>query len=209
LPAFFELFLVLVHLLRRGALVVVAEQADERRREVLRVIDRRHRLLRSEFLFGLHDSAAPALHDGIEAFQATAREKSVASARASAEDADFAAEVRLRAQELHRPFQIAQHLIVRDSARRADFGAYVLGRSVAVAKIEVGRDRHVAMVREPARALPIPLVPTRRVVDDDHPRKRAGTQRLGEVGIDRVALGALHVDGLRRHAFVLIGLVHS
>src|SRR5918999_4064868 len=57
----FELRFVLIDLLRRRRFVIIAEQTDHRTREVLGVIDRRHRLLRCQLLFRLNHASAPAL----------------------------------------------------------------------------------------------------------------------------------------------------
>src|SRR5712692_11588623 len=59
LAVLLELFLMLVYLLRRGPLVVVAKQAQQRRIEVLGVVDGRDRLLRRELLLGLDHAATP------------------------------------------------------------------------------------------------------------------------------------------------------
>jgi len=96
---------------------------------------------------------------------------------------------------------------VRSAAGRAHLGADVLGRTVAVAEVQVRRDRDEAVVREFAGALAVPLVPARRVVDDDHARERTGAERSCHVRVDGVAVVALHGDGFGDHAFVLIGLV--
>src|SRR5262245_3747084 len=78
LAVLLQLGLVLVHLLRGGRLVLVAEEPEERRRQVLGVIDRRHRLVRRQLVLGLHDSTAPAVDDRVDALQPAAGEERLA-----------------------------------------------------------------------------------------------------------------------------------
>src|SRR5437870_8935127 len=56
-----ELGLVLVDLLGGGGLVLVAEEPEDRGREVLGVVDGRHGLARGALFLGLDDPSAPAL----------------------------------------------------------------------------------------------------------------------------------------------------
>src|SRR5213592_1250274 len=86
-----ELRLVLVDLLGGRRLVLVAEEPDDRAREVLGVIDGRRRLVRRELLLRHDHPSAPALDHGVEALEATAGEERMPAARARAEDADLAA----------------------------------------------------------------------------------------------------------------------
>src|SRR5687768_13752264 len=66
LAVLLELGLVLVHLFWAGRAVVVAENADQRARKVLRHVDRRDRRLGVEFVLAHHDAAAPELCAGID-----------------------------------------------------------------------------------------------------------------------------------------------
>src|SRR3970040_2463060 len=59
LAVLLELRLMLVHLLRRRTLVIVAKKAEQRAGEILRVIDRRDRLLRRAGLFGAPPGPPP------------------------------------------------------------------------------------------------------------------------------------------------------
>src|SRR5262245_52822548 len=88
LAVLLELRLVLIDLLRRRRLVVVAEEPEERGREVLGVLDGRDRLVRRE-LFLRHDhTATPAVDHGVETLQPGAGEDGLPAARAGAEDAN-------------------------------------------------------------------------------------------------------------------------
>src|SRR5262249_51101058 len=107
LAVLLQLGLVLVDLLGRGRLVLVAEESEERGREILRVVDGRYRLVRCELLLGLDHAAAPQVEDGIEALQPAAGEERLAAARAGAEHADLPADVGQRAQNRIRAIEVA------------------------------------------------------------------------------------------------------
>src|SRR5436309_11496647 len=109
LAVLLQLRLVLVDLLGRGRLVIVAEEPEDRTREVLGEVDGRRRLVRRQ-LFLRHDYAtAPALDDRVEALQLAAGQERLPATRARAEDADLAGEIRLRAQPSGRAAEDAQH----------------------------------------------------------------------------------------------------
>src|SRR5258706_8971977 len=72
-----ELGLVLIDLLRRRRLVLVAEEAEERRREILREIDRRDRQVARELVGGHDDPAAPAVDRRVEALHPRGHEHGV------------------------------------------------------------------------------------------------------------------------------------
>src|SRR3990167_746743 len=95
LAVLLELRLMLVHLLRRRTLVIVAKKAEQRAGEILRVIDRRDRLLRSEILFGHHHAPAPAFDGRVEALHAAGGEEGMAPSGASAEDAYLTVQIGL------------------------------------------------------------------------------------------------------------------
>src|SRR5712692_8909616 len=98
LAVLLQLGLVLVDLFRRRRLVLVAEDPEDRAREILGEVDGRRWLVRGQ-LFLRHDhAAAPALDHRVEALQLAAREERLAASRARAEDADFPVHVRLRAE---------------------------------------------------------------------------------------------------------------
>src|SRR5262249_16715624 len=65
LAVLLELVLVLIHLLGARRTVVVAEQAEQRAREVLRHVDRGDWGFGIELLLAHHDAAAPQLDAGI------------------------------------------------------------------------------------------------------------------------------------------------
>src|SRR6266850_7404551 len=113
LPMLFELRLVRVDLFRCRRLVLVAEDPDDRAREVLGVLDRRDRLVRGELFLRLNHASAPALDHGVQALQPAAGKKRLPASRARAEDADLAAHIRQRAKPRVRAVEIAQHPSVR------------------------------------------------------------------------------------------------
>ena len=115
----------------------------------------------------------------------------MAAARAGAEHADFAADVGQRAQEFICAFKITEHLVVRYAAGGAHLSADIFRRPVAVTEIQIGRNRHVAVVGEFASAFAVPFVPAGRVMDGDHGGKGTGAQGPGDVGIDDVAVMSL------------------
>src|SRR5437016_10294258 len=94
LAVLLELRLVLIDLLGRRRLVLVAEEPEDRGREVLGVLDGRHGLVRGQLRLGHDDAAAPALDDCVEALQLAAGEESLPPARARAEHADPPRDVR-------------------------------------------------------------------------------------------------------------------
>src|SRR5262245_61513701 len=67
LAVLLQLGLVLIHLLGRGRLVLVAEEAEDRGRQVLRVVDGSDRLVGRELLLGHDDAPAPTVDHGVEA----------------------------------------------------------------------------------------------------------------------------------------------
>src|SRR5207244_11772794 len=87
LAVLFELLLVLVHISRGRSLVLVAEQTQERRLEVLRVFDRRHRLLRRQLLFRCDNTTTPQIGDGAETLCSRRCKERVPPTRARAHDA--------------------------------------------------------------------------------------------------------------------------
>ena len=203
-----ELGLVLVHLLRRGALVVVAEDAQDRARQVRGVVDGGDGLLLGQVVPARHHAAAPALHHRVEALGAAGGEKGVAPARAGAPDANLAVVIGHGAQVAHGARQVAYDLVVGHAAVGPDLGGHVFRRAGAGPVIEVGADGGKTVVRQPARRLTVPLVPAGQMVDGHHAGERSRAQRTRVVGVDGVAVVALDGDGLREHAFVLVGRVH-
>src|SRR5262245_59853669 len=86
-----EQFLGAVDVVAVRVLVVIAEDAEQGRGELLGVVDRRDRLLVVELLLVIDDDiAAPAIDHGVEARHQTAGEIGLPSARAEADDADLA-----------------------------------------------------------------------------------------------------------------------
>src|SRR6185503_6457862 len=66
LAVLLELGLVCVDLFRCGRLVLVAEEPEDRAREVLRVVDGGHRLARRQLFLRLDHASAPAVDHGVE-----------------------------------------------------------------------------------------------------------------------------------------------
>ena len=81
---------------------------------------------------------------------------------------------------------VADHLLVGDTAGGARACADVIGAAGAFAEIEVRRDGRKAVMGELAGRLLDPLVPARHVMDQDHPGPRPGTERAGVVGFAHV-----------------------
>ncbi len=114
----------------------------------------------------------------------------------------------MRAQQFVGAVEIAEHLLVGDAAGGAHLGADVFRRAMAIAEIQIGRDRRVAMMGEAAGAFAIPFIPAGRMMDQDHAGKRSGAKRAGHVSVDGFAFMPLHGHGFGDHAFILIGLIH-
>ena len=111
----------------------------------------------------------------------------------------------LRAHPFHGGFGVAHHLEVGDAALGAHLGGDVVRVAVAAATlalIEVGADREIAVMGEPARRLDVELAPARQMVDQHDARKRARTGWLGHVSGDRRSLVAFEGHVLAGHASV-------
>ena len=106
-------------------------------------------------------------------------------------------------------FTIAHHLLIRDTPRGSHFGGNVFRSAMAFTIVEVGRNRHVTVVRELPRGFTVPLIPAGQVMDQDHPWIGPGAQGPSQVGVNEVAVGAAHDRGFRQHAFILVCLVHT
>src|SRR5262249_35356910 len=205
LAVLLQLRLVLIYLLgsRRG--VLVAEEAQERAREVLGVVDRRDRRLGVEVLLLHHHAATPELDAGVDALRLAGVEEREPAARARADAADLCPGPRLGAQPFRRGFGVAHRLRVGYAA----FGAH-LRRDVVRFPLpgpleEVVADRRIAVVGELARELPVELVPARVVVYDRDARERSRAQRPRNVRRNLVAVVAGDRNGFRNHAFVSHG----
>src|SRR6185295_2368774 len=197
-----ELGLVQVHLLGTRRAVVVAEDADEGARKILRHVDGRDRCLGIELLLAHHDATAPEIGAGIDVLFLAGIEESVPAARAGAEEADLAVVVGLCAHPSHRGLGIADHLAVGNTALGAHLRGYVVGVALARTLIEVGADREIAVMREPPRRLNVEFAPPREMVDQHHARKSAWTGRLGNIGSYRRPLVAADGHVLAGHASV-------
>ena len=126
----------------------------------------------------------------------------VPPAGAGAEQADLAVEVGLGAHPGDGGGGIGHHLRVRNAAFGAHLGGDVVRMALARALIEIGADRHVAMMREAARRLDVELAPAGEVMDEHDAGEGALTFRPGHVGGDRGSLVAVDGDVLARHASI-------
>lgn len=195
------------HLLGGGSTVILAEEAEERAGEVLRVVEWGDRAFLRE-VFGAHDDAtAPEVGDGIERGGAAGCEVGVAATRARPEDTNPAVRIGLRAEKAGAGSGIADHLVIGDAPFGPDFRADILRRALGNTAIEVGGDGRIAARGELAGRLFVPGVPAGHVMDEDDRRERAAAQGARAVGVDRVAVGSGDDDGLGEHAFVLVGAV--
>jgi hypothetical protein len=198
-----------VHLVAVGVFIVVAEQAEQRTVQLGREIDRRDRPLGIELLGVVDDDvAAPAIDGRVDAVERAGGEIRVPPARAEADHADLAVDVRLRAQELHGARDVAQHLLVGDAARGAYARADVIGASGPFAEIEMRRDGRKSMMRELAGSLLDPFVPARHVMDEHHAGPGAA-ERACVIGFAEVAAVAAKRDCFREHAFVGHAVPHQ
>src|SRR6185312_4318857 len=204
LAVFLELGFVLVHLLGARRTIFVAEEAEQRAREVLRHVDRRDRPFRVEVLLGHHHVAAPLLDAGIDVLPRAGVDKGVPPARARAHQTDLAIVIGLRAYPRHRASRVTNHLGIRDAALRADFGADVVRVGVVPAfpLVEIGANRDIARMREAPRLVDVVLAPARGMMDQHNARERAGTRWSRHVSGYRRSLIAFDGDILARHASV-------
>src|SRR5438094_303531 len=101
----------------------------------------------------------------------------MATAGAGTEHADFPAHIGEGAEQLVGAVQVAEDLFIGDTAAGAHFGADIFRGPVAVAEIEIGRNRDITMMGESTGALTVPFIPAGRVVNNDHPRKGTGAER--------------------------------
>src|SRR5205814_9541867 len=67
---------------------------------------------------------------------------------------------------------------------------------------------YVAAVRERARRLLVPVVPSRHVVHQHHAGERTGPHRAREIGMDDIATVAAHRHRLGQHSLELISSRH-
>src|SRR6202040_883517 len=109
-------------------------------------------------------------------------EKSLPAARAGPEHPDLAVEPRLRAQPLDRALGVADDLGIRHAALGAHLGGDIVRFAFAGAVIEIMADRRIAVMRELAGRLAVPLVPAGRMMKEHHSGERTRTQRPRNIG---------------------------
>ena len=131
------------------------------------------------------------------------------SPRASPKRSDLAIGVGQRPQELHRRLKIIHDLIVRNSAFGTHMRGDILRRRMAAPVIQVRRNRRIPMMRELPRALPIPLIPTRHMMRQHHPRMRTSPQRTRKISIDPNPIRRPHSDRLRNHPLIHISRIQD
>ena len=207
LAVLLQLFLVLVDLLRRRALIIVAEQAEQRAGQVFRQIDRSDGALRSELVRILDDAAAPEIDASIEAtLYPTGREIRVSATRARAKDPHLAVARRQGSQELHARFEVSHDAVVGHTACAAHGRCDVVRRAVAGSAEEVRTNGGVAVLRESAGELPVKLVPARHVVDHHNAGVRTRPEGPSKIGVHRVPVISTNGRRIRDHAFVGAGI---
>ena len=122
------------------------------------------------------------------------------AARAEADHADLAAGMRLRAQEVDRTRDIAEHLLVGNAAALANLGDDCLVGAVADPEIEARRHGGIAVMGEFAGDLASPFIPARHVVNHDDAGMRPG---IGRVSVIRIAaVAAMPAIGLHSSLYV-------
>ena len=165
LAVLLEFFLVLVDLGRTGRAVFVAEDTEQRAGQVFGELNRRNRLFLRPIVFRLHDPAAPEVDAGVDAVGFAGVKESLPAAGATADYADFAGEIRLHLEPLHRTFGIADHLGVGNTTLGASLRSDVRGVAFSDTLVEVVADRRVTVVGETAGCFAIPFVPAGQMVD--------------------------------------------
>ena len=162
--------LQLVHLLRAGELVVVTEEAEQGTVQVGRAVDQWRHLEREAVGNGAGHEGPVAVDRRIDG-QADSGEERVPASRAVADDADLAVGRRERPQGLDGRVGVAHEWssgMPPASRRRRG----IVGIDIeALAGVEVGAERVVAVGGEAPRDLLGRRVPARQVVDDEDPGK--------------------------------------
>ena len=95
--------------------------------------------------------------------------------------------MRLRAQEVDRTRDIAEHLLVGNAAALANLGDDCLVGAVADPEIEARRHGGIAVMGEFAGDLASPFIPARHVVNHDDAGMRPGIGRVRVIGVAAVA----------------------
>src|SRR5262249_33406468 len=98
---------------------------------------------------------------------------------------------------------IAHHLGVRDAAGRAHASADVVRAVRSFAKIQMRRDRRVAVMSKLTNDLHDPFVPAGKVMNDDNAGIFPGGGRAGVIGFALIAVMAAKFHRLRLHAAIV------
>src|SRR5712692_2859906 len=73
--------------------------------------------------------------------------------------------------------------------------------------VDVRADTEIAVVCEPPRRLPVPLIPTRHMMNQYNPRERPRAQGTRKVGVDNIPIMSLNHHSLSKHALIHVSLV--
>jgi hypothetical protein len=146
-------------------MILIAEQPEQRAREVLRELDRSNRLLRRQLLLAHHHPAAPKVNRGIYAFGMAGEQEGLPPARAAAQHRDLAIEPGLGAQPLHRAFGVANDLRIGNTALGAHLGGDIVGFALAGPVKEIVADRRITVMGDLAGRFAVPLIPVGYVMN--------------------------------------------
>ena len=194
-----ELSLELIDLLRRRVPVVVAEQAEQRRRQA------GDESIGATGRAGLSSSwlmMTPPPHRSATAFQPSAparRQQRVPPARAGADDPGLAVAAGLGEQPFPRGGAVGHHAVVGHAALTADLRGDVVGSAMPVPAVQVRADDGVAVPGQPVGELAVELVPARHVMHGhDAGRDESSPVGAGDVGVNLIAVAAGIGDHLAR-----------
>lgn len=168
-----------------GVLVVVAEQAQQRRGQFGGVVDRGDRTGWAGVLECGHD-AAPQVDHGVEARGSGRDQQRVPPARAGAQDAGLAVAAGPGLEPGQRGGAVGHDAVIAHAAFAAGFREHVIGAAVPEPAIQVRADHLVAVAGEPFGELLVELVPARHVVHKHHAPQRPVSVRAGDVGVDLI-----------------------
>ena len=150
----------------------------------------------------MNDAAAPAIDRRIDALQPARGDDDMAAPGAESDDPDLAVVLLAGAQEVHRAFHVAAHLIVADAAGGAGRCGLIVGLA-RLTCVEVRGDAGEAIMGELAGRLDDPVVPAGRMMDEHHAREGPVARRARVIGLATVAVGAFDLDGVRQHVAVI------
>src|SRR6185295_14402391 len=103
--------------------------------------------------------------------------------------------------------KIADGLLIRNAATSANFGSDIFRRAMTGAKIQVGCDRHISMMREFVGHFTVPFIPARHVMRQYHGREWTWSERPSKISVDPFAVRAGKCDCFGQHTFIHISLI--